>query len=216
MERPERTSKQPQRYADVPTKGPLMLGEMVTALWKDDDYKGDRFPARVVKVNEQDDSYGIVFVDEEGLEKGHRDDKCAAKYIWRGNGVQATGPLEAAGAEAERRRRKTKRKKRAAGDGQLYVPWYGDIKSVSLHMVPVTAPVAKRLKFQVENGLYMHGELVDLPDKEISLQDMMCSAEFAPSQFERDLFAGKIGAFMKKLLDTPPSPAQHVALLAGL
>ena len=52
------------RYAAIPSKHALMVNEQVKATWKGLGYQGSFYPARVVKVDVKNQTYGLVFTDQ--------------------------------------------------------------------------------------------------------------------------------------------------------
>ena len=80
-ERPERKRNELVRYSAIPPQHvPLQVHEKVKAMWKGNDYQGARFPAEVVGINEEDDTYRIVFKDADSVANGDKDDDCPAVF----------------------------------------------------------------------------------------------------------------------------------------
>ena len=80
------------RYAAIPSEHPLMVNEQVKATWKGLGYQGSFYPARVVKVNVENQTYGLVFTDQTSELLEHVDDSCPWTCVWRLNGIQPPPP----------------------------------------------------------------------------------------------------------------------------
>jgi hypothetical protein len=80
------------RYAAIPSKHALMVNEQVKATWKGLGYQGSFYPARVVKVNVENQTYGLVFTDQTSQLLEHEDDSCPWTCVWRLNGIQPPPP----------------------------------------------------------------------------------------------------------------------------
>jgi hypothetical protein len=80
------------RYAAIPSKHALMVNEQVKATWKGLGYQGSFYPARVVKVNVENQTYGLVFTDQTSELLEHVDDSCPWTCVWRLNGIQPPPP----------------------------------------------------------------------------------------------------------------------------
>lgn len=212
MERPTREVNKTQRFT-VTTHAavPLKIGDKVRAPWKGNGRKGTLFDADVVGINEHALTCSLVFTHWKCKARGDTDDACPLDKVVRINGAgKPAAPSHAGGKAASKP--KLKRRGKSA---KLYTPYYTDIKSATLQQGP--GDFAKRLKFKIGNGLYYdEHDQYEKDDVDLSLEDMLTSAEFAPVQHDRNLFAAKISEFMVKLLDTPPSAEQKAALLSGL
>jgi hypothetical protein len=68
------------------------VNEQVKATWKGLGYQGSFYPARVVKVNVENQTYGLVFTDQTSELLEHVDDSCPWTCVWRLNGIQPPPP----------------------------------------------------------------------------------------------------------------------------
>jgi hypothetical protein len=90
---PRKAHNQPLvRYAAIPSEHDLRVNEEVKAKWKGLGYQGSLWPARVVSIDVENQTYGLVFTDQTSQLLGHVDDTCPWTCVWRFNGIQPPPP----------------------------------------------------------------------------------------------------------------------------
>ena len=80
------------RYAAIPSEHALRVNEVVKAKWKGLGYQGSLWPARVVRIDVENQTYGLVFTDQTSQLLEHVDDTCPWTCVWRFNGTQPPPP----------------------------------------------------------------------------------------------------------------------------